>query len=131
MNHRLEYNLGDQDVRDIYNVWQRLPKMEERTPQYLSYRWSHLMTRYMDIPKIPGPIYTTLVDRRIAIIQRSTGPIVHSSIDGVWGRDYEVSRLESLFRQRQILDDYYDTMRQGIHMAQEEFVIWERKSACK
>ena len=43
------------------------------------------MTRYMDIPKIPGPIYTTLIDRKIAIIQRSTGPIVHSSIDGYGG----------------------------------------------
>ena len=27
------------------------------------------------------------------------------------------------------IDDYYDTMRQGVHMAQEEFVIWERKRA--
>lgn len=36
VNHRLNYNLGEQDVRDLYNVWQRLPKMEERTPQYLS-----------------------------------------------------------------------------------------------
>ena len=40
-----------------------------------------------------------------------------------WGRSYETSRLEMLQRQRGFLDDYYDTMRQGIHIAQEESVI--------
>ena len=36
------------------------------------------MTEYLDIPKIPGEIYQTVVDRKIATIQRSTGPIVKS-----------------------------------------------------
>ena len=36
-----------------------------------------------------------------------------------------------LQRQRGFLDDYYATMRQGIPTAQEEFLILERKSACK
>ena len=44
---------------------------------------------------------------------------------GTWGRSYETSRLEMLQRQRAFLDDYYDTMRQGIRMAQEELVILE------
>ena len=30
----------------------------------------------------------------------------------------------------EILDDYYDTMRQGIHIAQEEPVIWEESNRC-
>ena len=42
-----------------------------------------------------------------------------------------MSRPEMLPRHRAILDDYYDTMRQGVHMAQEESVAWERKSASK
>ena len=32
-----------------------------------------------------------------------------------------------LQRRRGILDDYYDTMRHGVHMAQEEFVICHQR----
>ena len=72
-NHRVKYNLEQQDVQYLYGIWKRLPKIEERTPQYLSYRWSLLMTKCMDIPKIPGPIYPTPIDRKLLSFREAQG----------------------------------------------------------
>ena len=115
----------------------RLPQFErpEWTPEitlrWLIYQLGVLMIKYLQTIKIPSELSPTSISNRIAVLNRFTGTIIASSIDGNWGRSYEQSRLEMLQRQRGYLDDYYATMRQGIPIAQEEFIIMERRSACK
>ena len=116
-------------------LFERLANSEwtpEITLRWLIYQYGLLMKKYLYTTKVPTRIFFTTSSRdRIAVLNRHTGPIIASSIDGAWGRSYTTSRLEMLQRQRGFLDDYYATMRQGIPISREEFVILERTSACK
>ena len=55
--------------------------------------------------------------------------MVYVSQDGKHGRDYVLARREMMQRERDILNEYYATLRGGLPIREEQFCTWENINA--